>query len=81
MNGSTFPVCACGLLKLDASTAMLDTELVVLTRAMPSRKRKRGDMVIAMMAADSSSSMKEKVLNRLQATSIPLLLSPSLLTL
>ena len=79
MNGSTFPVCACGLLKLDASTAMLDTEQVVLTRAMPSRKRKRGDMVIAIMTADSSSL--EKVLNRLQATSIPLLLSPSLLTL
>ena len=54
VNGSTFPVCACALLKLDASTTAtldLDTELA---RAKPSRKRKRVN-IIAMVVRNTTN--------------------------
>ncbi len=59
MNGSTFPVCACALLKSDASTTaiMLDLGTELARVKVRKRKRKRG-IIIAMVVVEEERYWK-----------------------
>jgi hypothetical protein len=75
-NGSTFPVWACALLKLDASTtATFGNSELLLTMAKTITKRKRGNITVVRNASFDCRSSDDRLYfsgdgNRQQATSI-----------